>query len=137
MNSLNFCRVECIMNEVYKYFNGLSPDHHFQTKIKYNPRNIQKQQSRGVLRKRCSKNMQQIYRRTPMPKCDFNNAFWHGCSPVNLLHIFRKPSLRKTSEGLLLNIHIFESQYPKTEMFGLDRIAYRAIKLWKKVTGDH
>ena len=25
----------------------------------------------GVLRKSCSKNMQQIYRRTPMPKCDF------------------------------------------------------------------
>ena len=34
--------------------------------------NHQKQPSRGVLRKRCSANMQQIYRRTPMPKCDFN-----------------------------------------------------------------
>ena len=33
----------------------------------------QKQPSRDVLRKRCSENMQQIYRRTPMPKCDFNN----------------------------------------------------------------
>ena len=32
----------------------------------------QKQPSRGVLRKRCSENMQQIYRRTPMPKYDFN-----------------------------------------------------------------
>ena len=29
-------------------------------------------QSRGVLKKRCSENMLQIYRRTPMPKCDFN-----------------------------------------------------------------
>ena len=28
----------------------------------------QKQPSRGVLRKRCSENMQQIYSRTPMPK---------------------------------------------------------------------
>ena len=28
----------------------------------------QKQPSRGVLMKRCSENMQQIYRRTPMPK---------------------------------------------------------------------
>ena len=28
----------------------------------------------GVLRKRCSKNMQQIYRRTPIPKCDFNKV---------------------------------------------------------------
>ena len=39
--------------------------------------------------------MEQIYRRTPMPKCDFSklvNNFIeitprHGCSPVNLLHI--------------------------------------------------
>ena len=59
----------------------------------------QKQPSRGVLGKRCSENMQQIYRRTPMPKYDFNKVakqsnfieitFRHGCSPVNLLHIFR------------------------------------------------
>ena len=34
--------------------------------------NIQKQPSRGVPRKRCSKTMQQIYRRTPMPKCNFS-----------------------------------------------------------------
>ena len=34
----------------------------------------QKQPSRGVLRKRCSENMQQIYRRTPMPKCDLNEV---------------------------------------------------------------
>ena len=34
----------------------------------------QKQPPRGVLRKRCSKNMQQIYRRTPMPKCDFSKV---------------------------------------------------------------
>ena len=31
----------------------------------------QKQSSRGVPRKKCSENMQQIYRRTPMPKFDF------------------------------------------------------------------
>ena len=36
--------------------------------------NIQKQPSRGVLRKSCSENMQEIYRRTPMPKCDFNKV---------------------------------------------------------------
>ena len=29
---------------------------------------------RGVLRKRCSRNMQQIYRRTPMQKCNFNKV---------------------------------------------------------------
>ena len=35
---------------------------------------MQKQPYRGVLRKRCSKYMQQIYRRTPIPKCGFNKA---------------------------------------------------------------
>ena len=33
-------------------------------------------------------------------------ALWHGCSPVNLLHIFRTPFLRNTSELLLLIIHV-------------------------------
>ena len=36
--------------------------------------NIQKQPSRGVLIKRYAENMQKIYRRTPMPKCNFNNV---------------------------------------------------------------
>ena len=35
---------------------------------------MQKQPSRGVLMKRCSEIMQQIYRRTPMSKCDFNKV---------------------------------------------------------------
>ena len=35
---------------------------------------VQKQPFRGVLEKRCSENMQQIYRRTPMPKYDFNKV---------------------------------------------------------------
>ena len=36
--------------------------------------NSQKQPSRGVIKKRCSQNMQQIYRRTPMPEYDFNEV---------------------------------------------------------------
>ena len=35
---------------------------------------MQKQPPRGVPRKKCSENMLQIYRRTPMPKCDFNKV---------------------------------------------------------------
>ena len=35
---------------------------------------IQKQSPRGILRKSCSENMQQIYRRTTLPKCDFNKV---------------------------------------------------------------
>ena len=38
-------------------------------------KNAQKQSPRGVSRKRCSENMQQIYRRTPMPKCDHTSAW--------------------------------------------------------------
>ena len=37
-------------------------------------KNFQKQPSGGVFIKRCSEIMQQIYRRTPMPKCDFNKV---------------------------------------------------------------
>ena len=35
---------------------------------------LQKQPHRGVLSKGCSENMQQIYRTTPMSKCDFNEV---------------------------------------------------------------
>ena len=53
--------------------------------------------------------MQQVYRRTPMSKCDFNKVakqlyeikLRHGCSLVNLLDIFRTPFPRNTSGGLL------------------------------------
>ena len=63
----------------------------------------QKQPFRGVLLKRCSKNMQQIYWRTPMAKCDFNKVAKYGCPPVNLLYIFRTPLSKNTSERLLLS----------------------------------
>ena len=58
--------------------------------------------------KRCSENMQQIYMRTPMSKCDFNKVtkqvYWnHTSAWVNLLRIFRAPFTKNTSERLLLN----------------------------------
>ena len=59
----------------------------------------QKQPTRDVLRKRCSDNMPQIYRRTPMPNT------LHGCSPVNLLPFFRTAFPKNTTEGLLLKRH--------------------------------
>ena len=34
----------------------------------------QKQPSKSVLKKRCSENMQQIYRRAAMQKCDFSKV---------------------------------------------------------------
>ena len=38
---------------------------------------IQKQLSRGVFKKKYSENMLQSYRRTPMPRCDFNKVALH------------------------------------------------------------
>ena len=40
-----------------------------------------------------------------MPKCDFNKVILQlGCSPVNLLYIFRTPFPGNTSGWLLLNV---------------------------------
>ena len=60
-----------------------------------------KQPPRGVLKKRCSKNIQQVYWRIPMPK--YQIALRYGYSPVNLLHIFRTPFPRNISGWLFLN----------------------------------
>ena len=73
---------------------------------------LQEQPSKGVLRKRCSENIQQIYRITPMSKFGFNkvalqlywNSLQNGCSPVNILHNFRTPLSKNTSRGLLLRL---------------------------------
>ena len=79
---------------------------------------MQKQPSISVFRKRCSENMQQIYRRLPMPKCDFNKValklyieitLRHECSPANLLHIFRTPFPKNISEGLPLKMACWSS----------------------------
>ena len=55
--------------------------------------------------------MQQIYRRTLMPKCDLKKLLssfieielWYGCSPIHLLHIFRTFFAKNTSGRLLLH----------------------------------
>ena len=81
--------------------------------------NNQKQPSRGVLGERCYQDMQQIYRRTSIPKRDFNkvavqlikNALRYGCS-VTFLHIFkqlflRTPTARKVSKYGVFLVRIF------------------------------
>ena len=78
---------------------------------------LQKQPSRDVLSKRCSENMQQIYSRRPMPKCDFTwfqITLRHGCPPVNLLHISGTHFTKNNSERLLLKlveIYLFRFKY--------------------------
>ena len=56
-------------------------------------------------------------------------AFRHGCSPVNLLHIFRTPFLKNTSGRLLLNTIIGEVEN-KTP----DYIKYVTSQEFKKLT---
>ena len=68
--------------------------------ITVHARFFQEQPSKGVLRKRCSEKMQQIYR-TPMPNCDLLKSHFGMCSPVNLLHIFWTPLYEYTYGGLL------------------------------------
>ena len=55
--------------------------------------------------------MQQIYKRTTMPKYDFKKvatqieiALGHESSPVSLLHIFKTPFPRNTSGRLRLSL---------------------------------
>ena len=46
-------------------------------------------------------------------------TFWHGCSPVNLLHIFRTPNPKNTSGWLLLRIfllHFSKKTQQKSEI---------------------
>ena len=48
----------------FKWENLYCVEKHIWKKLVYI---VQKQPSRGVLRKKCSENMQQIFKRTPMP----------------------------------------------------------------------
>ena len=64
---------------------------------KYQNNNVQKQPPRGVLKKRCSENMQ--------------HALRHGCSPVILLHISRTTFPRNTSGWMLLKTFTEEFQW--------------------------
>ena len=94
------------LKKVYPRVNFTSPTCNMPQKTYL----YQKQPSRSVPRKTCSENMQQIYRRTPIPKCDFNKVALQRCwnhtstwrSPVNLLHIFRAAFLKNTSAPLFL-----------------------------------
>ena len=79
-----------------------------KTKNKINKK--PKQSSRGVLKKRCSENIQLIYTRTSMPKCHFNKvalqlyrsctSAWVFCS--KFATYFHHLLLKNTSERLLV-----------------------------------
>ena len=107
----------------------------------------QKQPSRGVLWKQCSENRQQIYRRTLMPKCDFNKVakqlYWNHISAwvvsVNLLYkseamkwnnAYWIPRIIIYNQIGLKNVHIFDkfSYHPSDIRKKFNR------KIWKEGT---
>ena len=54
--------------------------------------------------------MLQIYKKTRIAKSDFSKVaieitLWHGCSLVNLLHLFRTPFPKNNTEGLALLLY--------------------------------
>ena len=59
----------------------------------------EKQPSRSVLRKRSSGNMHQIYRRIPVPKCEFNKVALLSCT---FAVYFQNTFSKNTSVQLLL-----------------------------------
>ena len=61
----------------------------------------QKQPFRGVLEKRCS-DMQQFYRRIPLPKCDFNKVAKHRCFSETFAIFLRTPFFKDHLWWLLL-----------------------------------
>ena len=74
---------------------------------------IQKQPPRGVPRKRCSENMQQIYRRTPMPKCDLLN----GQNLLSVTKVICRPSLINIQfSGATLSLN-FNSSFWKEDLY--------------------
>ena len=66
---------------------------------------LQKHQKQPSSRKRCSENIRQIYKRTLMPKCDFNRV-----SCIFSEHLF----LRTVLEGCFWNTPMFPSVFNKT-----------------------
>ena len=97
----------------------------------------QKQPPRGVLRKRCSENMQQIYRRTPMPKCDFNKVAIELWIIVNCESLRKYFKLRKNihSKYFQMYIHctfIWETTFRCAPLF----LVNHSIFLWCNFAGN-
>ena len=92
-----------------------------------------KQPYKGVLKKRCSKNVQQIYKTTPTPKGDFKKVakqlYRNDTSTwmfsLNLLYIFRTLFSKNTPGRLLL--YICRKTSSKMSESVLNTALYRSI----------
>ena len=59
-----------------------------------------------------------------MSKYNFNKVAMHGCSPVNLMYIFRKLFLKNTSGRRLLSIIFSLLSYQKKETHTVQYIIF-------------
>ena len=72
----------------------------------------QKQSIRGVLRKMCSEKMQQIYRRTPMSKCDLLNLQFDMGVLLKICSIFSEhPFIRTPLDSCFFCIPTLQNQF--------------------------
>ena len=121
--------------------------------------NSQKQPSIGVLMKRCSENMQQIYSRTPMPKCDFNKValqvYWNRTSAwvfsckfnayfqniFSYEHLWRAPFVHcflcRASTNKILLKEIWVSKYGKVLFMQCLQKRCEVIYFGKEPWGGH
>ena len=58
---------------------------------------------------------------------------WHGCSPVNLLHIFRTPLTKNTSEQPLL-FFVAQTFLPQSVMKKYSFVWYLQIKIFSVIS---
>ena len=105
-----------------RYKNKLLVDRMFPCDIKeifielnLRKKQVHKQPSRGVPRKTCSENRQQIYWRTPMPKC-------HLYAPKCLEHLF----LRTLLDSCFYTLSLFRLYYPSNQ---LDGCSFNQVKI--------
>ena len=59
-------------------------------------------------------------------------ALWHGCSPINLLHIFRTPFSMNTSGWLLLYMIYHQLRLPLSWLSFIYFLCFRGTELFKE-----
>ena len=64
-----------------------------------------------------------------MPKCDFNKALRHRCSPVNLLLIFRTPFLKNTSGWLILKQGLKQNEIGSSHVPTKHELSHSTVKV--------
>ena len=105
----------------------------------------QKQPSTGVLKKTCSENMQWISGEHPwrsVISIKLQSNFMeitlsHGCSPVNLPHIFRTPFPRNTSRRLLLKITLWLTDILRHPQLKVSSYLNKILKIYNLFSCDN